>query len=105
MEKDIVQVKSLPYVDAVKWIKNDKAFLLKDDRALKSGNSFRLVELLQFNGHYAVVRDEYGKESAVSGRKLTRIPQADTATGDDTVISQDSEYASNSPSSYRDYET
>ncbi|KAI0978604.1 hypothetical protein GJ496_005166 [Pomphorhynchus laevis] len=87
------------------WIKNDRAFLLKDDQALKFRNSFRKVVLLQSNGHYAVVRDEYGKESAVSVRKLARIPQTSTVACDDTVISQESEYASNSPSSYRDYET
>ncbi|KAI0988090.1 hypothetical protein GJ496_008520 [Pomphorhynchus laevis] len=56
------------------WNKNDQAFLLKDDRALKYGNSFRQVKLLQSNGHYVVVRDEYEKESAVSVYKLTRIP-------------------------------
>ncbi|KAI0981380.1 hypothetical protein GJ496_009466 [Pomphorhynchus laevis] len=44
-------------------------------------------------------------KSAVSVRKLARIPQTGTVTGDDTVISQEYEYAPNSPTSYRDYET
>ncbi|KAI0980707.1 hypothetical protein GJ496_011300 [Pomphorhynchus laevis] len=60
---------------------------------------------MQSNRHYAVVRDEHGKESAVSVHKLERIPQTGIVTGDDTVISQESEYAPNSLSSYRDYET
>ncbi|KAI0983481.1 hypothetical protein GJ496_000722 [Pomphorhynchus laevis] len=41
----------------------------------------------------------------LSVRKLARILHTGTVTCDDTVISQESKYAPNSSSSYRDYET
>ncbi|KAI0984483.1 hypothetical protein GJ496_010563 [Pomphorhynchus laevis] len=37
--------------------------------------------MLQSNGQYALVRDEKGHESTISGRKLAKVPQ-----GDDTEI-------------------